>query len=221
MSQDDDFAFEPIPGLPDRPPRGEEILWQGRPDTLALAREAMGLTWVGGYFVVIAIWRAGAAAAELPLATAAAVALPYLGLGLLACLVILGIAWVQARATVYTITSSRVAMRIGAALTITLNLPHKQIEAASLDLRRSGTGTIALKTPEHTRLSYLVCWPHVRPWRMRHTEPALRCIPEAAQVARILAEAAEARQATPVLMRKSAKAPAFDQADQDYALATG
>jgi hypothetical protein len=53
---------------------------------------------------------------------------------------------------------------------------------------------------------------------MRHTEPALRCIPEAAKVARILAEAAEARQATPVLMRKTAQAPAFDQ---DYALATG
>ena len=45
-------------------------------------------------------------------------------------------------------------------------------QAASLDLRRSGTGTIALKTPDDTRLSYLVCWPHVRPWRMRHTEPA-------------------------------------------------
>jgi hypothetical protein len=218
MSQHNDFAFEPIPGLPERPPLGEEILWQGRPDTLALAREAMGLTWIGGYFVAIAIWRAGAAAADLPLPLALAVALPYLGLGLLACLVILAIAWAQARATVYTITSARVAMRIGAALTVTLNLPHRQIEAASLDLRRSGTGTIALKTPDDTRLSYLVCWPHVRPWRMRHTEPALRCIPEAAQVARILAEAAEARQATPVLRRTAAQTPVYDK---DYALATG
>ena len=200
MSQHDDFSFEPIPGLPERPPLGEEILWQGRPDTLALAREAMGLTWIGGYFVIIAIWRAGAAAADLPLPQS------------------LAIAWVQARSTVYTITSARVAMRIGAALTVTLNLPHKQIEAASLDLRRSGTGTIALKTPDDTRLSYLVCWPHVRPWRMRHTEPALRCIPEAAQVARILAEAAEARQAIPVLKRNTAQTPVYDQ---DYALATG
>ncbi len=219
MSQhESDFDFEPIPGLPERPPAGETVLWQGRPDALALAREAMGLTWVAGYFVLIAIWRGGAAAAELPPLTAFAIALPYLGLGLAACLVIYAIAWVQARTTLYTITTARVAMRIGAALTITLNLPHTQIKAASLDLRRSGTGTIALATPEETRLSYLVCWPHVRPWRMRHTEPALRCIPEAAQVARILAEAAEARQALPVLTRKTVQEAGFDR---DYALATG
>jgi hypothetical protein len=139
-------------------------------------------------------------------------------LGALCCLVILAIAFAQARTTVYTITTARVAMRIGAALTITLNLPHKQIRAASLDLRKSGTGTIALSLPEETRLSYLVCWPHVRPWRMRHTEPALRCIPEAAKVARILAEAAEERQAQPVLTRNTVQAPAYDPA---YALATG
>jgi hypothetical protein len=219
MSRDDkDFAFEPLPGLPEIPPEGETILWQGRPDTWCLAREAMGLNWIAGYFALLAIWHGGAAAADRPLATAVAIALPYLGLGLLACGVVLLIAWAQARATVYTITTARVAMRIGAALSITLNLPHAQIIAASLDLRRRGTGTIALRTPDDTRLSYLVCWPHVRPWRMRHTEPALRCIPEAAQVARILAEAAEARQAIPVVTRNTAPAGDYQTA---YALATG
>jgi len=213
---DPDFDFDPVPGLPERPPADESILWQGRPDTLALAREALGLNWVAGYFVLLALWRSLAAGADLPAAQAAAVALPYLGLGLVTCLVIYGIALIQARATMYTITTARVAMRIGM-LTITLNLPHRQILSASLDLRRNGTGTIAFTTPDDTKLSYLVCWPHARPWRMRHTEPALRCIPEAAHVARILAEAAEARQATPVLTRNTAQ-PTFDQ---DYALATG
>ena len=33
MSGHDDFAFDRMPGLPERPPRGELILWQGRPDT--------------------------------------------------------------------------------------------------------------------------------------------------------------------------------------------
>jgi hypothetical protein len=154
----------------------------------------------------------------MPLLQALPLAVPFLVLGVVCSLVILAIAWAQARTTVYTITTARVAMRIGAALSITLNLPHKQIRAASLDLRSSGTGTIALSLPEDSRLSYLVCWPHVRPWRMRHTEPALRCIPEAATVARILAEAAEARQSVPVLKRTAAQAPAFDPA---YALATG
>jgi hypothetical protein len=213
---DKDFEFDHAPGLPEALPAGENILWQGRPDTLTLAREALGLTWVGGYFVLLALWRGLAASADMPAGQAAAVALPYLALGLLACLVIYGIAFIQARSTLYTITTARVAMRIGV-LTITLNLPHRQILSASLDLRRNGTGTIAFTTPEDTNLSYLVCWPHVRPWRMRHTEPALRCIPEAAYVARILAEAAEARQATPVLTRNTAQ-PDFDQ---DYALATG
>ena len=53
----DDFATEPVRGLPERPPVGEELLWQGRPDSLALARDAFKITWVAGYFVALAIWR--------------------------------------------------------------------------------------------------------------------------------------------------------------------
>ena len=30
----DDFQIEPVPGLPERPPEGERILWQGRPNRL-------------------------------------------------------------------------------------------------------------------------------------------------------------------------------------------
>ena len=52
-----------------------------------------------------------------------------------------------------------------------------------------------------TRLSYLVCWPHVRPWYVSKTQPALRCIPDAAKVAQLLAEAAETRVAEPVVSR--------------------
>lgn len=218
MSDHDDFAFEPVAGLPDRPPAGESVLWQGRPRTMALAREALGLNWVAGYFVLLALWRVGSSAADRPLVQALPLAVPFVLLGALCCLVIVAIAFAQARTTVYTITTARVAMRIGAALTITLNLPHKQIRAASLDLRSTGSGTIALGLPAETRLSYLVCWPHVRPWRMRHTEPALRCIPDAANVARILAEAAEERQSQPVLARTTAQPTAYDPA---YALATG
>ena len=29
MSAHDDYEIEPIPGLPERPPLGEEVLWQG------------------------------------------------------------------------------------------------------------------------------------------------------------------------------------------------
>lgn len=193
----DDFAIEPVKGLPAEPPKGEAVLWQGRPDTLALARESMGLTWVAGYFAVLIVWRVVSAASELPLSTALLSGVPLLVLGLLACGLILGIAWVQARSTVYTITSARVAMRIGAALTVTFNLPFTSIANAGLDLRKGGTGTIALELKGKTRISYLICWPHVRPWHLRQTQPALRCIPDAERVAAILADAAETRISQP------------------------
>ena len=193
----DDFAVEPIKGLPERPPEGEEILWQGRPDWWALAKDSLALKWVAGYFVFLALWRFVAVVDLMPLGRAVMTSLPFLVLGGIVIALLTLIAWVQARATVYTITNQRVAMRIGAALTLTLNLPYRWIGNANLDLRRDGTGTIALQTTGKTRLSYLMCWPHVRPWRMARTEPALRCIPDAAEVAKLLANAAEARVSIP------------------------
>ncbi|MGL6211325.1 MAG: photosynthetic complex putative assembly protein PuhB [Paracoccaceae bacterium] len=200
MSDHDDFAVEPVPGLPEAPPKGESVLWQGRPDTWALAKEALGITWVAGYFVLLAIWRATAVSDGTP-ASILAIMLPYLIIGLVTCTILLALAAIYARTTVYTLTTARVAMRIGAALTVTLNLPYRQIANASLDLKRTGTGTgtIALETLGDTRLSYLVCWPHVRPWALSRTQPALRCIPDAAKVAQMLAEAAETRINTPIV----------------------
>lgn len=211
MSEHDDFAFEPVPGLPSLPPKGELVLWQGQPLALRLAIEAYGLNWIMGYFAVVVIWRASVGSIDGGLAGAFAYGIPYVILAALAAIVVLGLAWVQARATVYTVTTARVAMRIGAALTVTLNLPYTQIGTARLDLRRGGSGTIALETLGDSQLSYLVCWPHVRPWHMKKTEPALRCIPDAESVAKILAEAAETRLAQPVVVRAArpqAPAPA-------------
>lgn len=196
----DDFAIEPLPGLPAHPPKGEVLLWQGRPQAFALAREALKITWVAGYFVALAVWRGWAMGGGEALATLA-VMLPYLGLGLVACAILYTIAVVQARSTVYTITTARVAMRIGVALTVTLNLPFRQIGAAHLAVKSNGTGTIALQTLGDTRISYLVCWPHVRPWHLNRTQPALRAIPDAARVARLLAEAAETKTSEPVIMQ--------------------
>ncbi len=197
----DDFAFEPVKGLPETPPEHERILWQGRPDAWALAREAFKINWISAYFAVVVAWRAGVGAAEAGAAGAIAFGLPYAVLWGAAIGVLLGLAWVQARATVYTITTARVALRIGAALTVTLNLPFRQIANADLVTRRGGTGTIALETLGETQFSYLVLWPHCRPGHVRVTKPALRCIPDAAHVAAILSDAAEARIAQPVVAR--------------------
>ena len=77
----------------------------------------------------------------------------------------------------------------------------RQIAAADLDLRKDGTGTIAFRPLGETKFSYLVLWPHLRPWHARVTQPALRCIPDAARVAALRAEAAETRISTPVVAR--------------------
>lgn len=207
MSGHDDFAFDPLPGLPERPPKGELILWQGRPDPWALARDAYKIRWFAVYFALIILWRAGGAWADGGPALAAAVGLPYLALALVGAAIIWGLAWVQARATTYTLTTARVVLRIGAALPVTFNLPFAQVGAASLDLRRDGTGTVALETLGETRLSVLVAWPHLRPGHWSRTQPALRSIPDAARVARMLADAAEARLTRPEVARTPGFAP--------------
>jgi len=201
MSHHDDFNFEPVRGLPEALPEDEHILWQGSPDPGRLAREALGIRWIAGYFVLLVIWRFGVSTLEYSVGMAALHALPLVIAGLIACGIIYAIAYVQARSAVYTLTNKRVAMRIGAALTMTLNLPYTWIGNANADVKASGHGTIAFELIGEDRLSYLMTWPHVRPWKMARTQPALRCIPDAAKVAQLFADAAETRVAQPQLTR--------------------
>lgn len=202
-----DFATEALPGLPQTPPAGEDILWQGRPNAWALAREAYKITWVGGYFIALGLWN-GIAAFGGNILAVLVVLLPYLVAGAAAVAILTLMAVVQARGTVYTITSSRVAMRVGAALTVTLNLPFTQIGAAHLAKSAAGTGTLAFETLGDTRISYLVLWPHARPWALGRAQPALRAIPDAPAVAQIFADAAQARLNAPRVSRNAAPAGA-------------
>lgn len=196
-----DIQIEPIEGLPETPPEGEEILWQGKPNWWALANESLALPWVMGYFVFLAAWRFVVLSDQVQFMQAVSASMPFIILGFIVCGLLALIAWVQAVTTVYTITNRRVAMRIGAALTVTLNLPYTRIANADLDLRGSGTGTITLDLMEDkVKLSYLLCWPHVRPWRF-NTQPALRCIDDAERVAALLADAADTSVSRPVIER--------------------
>lgn len=197
----DDFKVEPIRGLPEELPADEHILWQGSPDPRRLAREALNLRWIAGYFAVLTIWRVGVSSADFSFGVSVMHGLPFAVAGIVVCAILYGIAYVQARATVYTLTNKRVAMRIGAALTMTLNLPYTWIGTAKLDLKPSGHGTLAFELIGDSRVSYLMTWPHVRPWHMSRTQPALRCIPDAEKVARIFADAAETRISRPRVSR--------------------
>lgn len=197
----DDFKFEPVRGLPEELPADEQIIWQGAPNPLRLAKDALKLNWVIGYFVLLAVWRAGVSSTEYPLTVAMAHGLPFLFAGAITALLLIGLATVQARSTVYTLTNKRVCMRIGAALTMTLNLPYVCIGNAQVATRKSGLGTITFELIGETRLSHLMTWPHVRPWTFTKTQPAFRAIPDAARVAQLFADAAETRVSQPQISR--------------------
>ncbi len=184
---------EPVRGLPEAPPEGERILWQGAPAAWPLARRALNADWIAGYFALLALWRGGSvAAAEGPLAGLGAASW-YVAIGALAVGVLALIAWLMARATVYTLTTHRAAMRIGAALSVTLNLPYRWVETADLRMHRDGTGSIELGLKGDAKMSYLVLWPHVRPWSLVRPRPALRCLRDPRAAAAILGAAASAR----------------------------
>ncbi|MEQ3728421.1 MAG: photosynthetic complex putative assembly protein PuhB [Tateyamaria sp.] len=197
----DDFKFEPVRGLPEALPADEHILWQGSPHALRLAKDAWALNWVLGYFALLAAIRVIMVSPDMSLTAVIAQGIPFLFAGGVVALILIGIATVQARSTVYTLTNKRACMRIGAALTMTLNLPYVCIGNAQAAVRASGLGTITFELIGETRLSYLMTWPHVRPWHMLRTQPAFRAIPDAARVAIIFAEAAETRVSMPHVTR--------------------
>ncbi|MGB5863963.1 MAG: PH domain-containing protein, partial [Sulfitobacter sp.] len=64
---------------------------------------------------------------------------------------------------------------------------------AGLKSTKNGHGTISFELIGDTRFSYLMTWPHARPWHIARTQPAFRAIPDAARVAAIFADAAETR----------------------------
>lgn len=197
----DDFKFEPVRGLPEALPKGEHILWQGSPHPMRLAKEALKLNWVLFYFVLLAIGRVVLSLEEFPLVDALAHGLPFLVAGAIAAMILYAIATVQARSTVYTLTNKRAAMRIGAALTMTLNLPYVCIGNAHAATRKGGSGTLAFELNTEDRISHIMTWPHVRPWALAKTQPAFRAIPNVQKVAAIFADAAEARVSEPKITR--------------------
>jgi hypothetical protein len=212
--------FEPMPGLPERLPASERLLWQGAPDWRALARRAFHLPKLAVYFGVLIVWRAatvaadGGSALDVLLALPGPIALAGLGLGLVALL-----AWLSARTALYTITDRRVVMRIGIVLTLTFNLPFKRIVSADFSPGTGGTGDIALALADGDRIAWLHLWPHARPWRLRRTEPSLRSVPQAEAVARLLVDAWAAAQG-PMAARGPAAVADAPHAAAQPALAT-
>jgi Bacterial PH domain len=185
-----EHEFEAALGLPEPLPNGEHILWQGSPDWKALAIQVLHVRPISLYFLAMLAWRFGATLVEGAGVPAAllSIALP-LPLALLAIGILLLLAWLVSRTTVYTVTDQRVVMRIGIVLCITFNLPYRTIEAADMRLNPDGTGDISLALLTGSQIAYANLWPHARPWQIKRTQPTLRCIPNVRNVGQILATA--------------------------------
>jgi hypothetical protein len=210
----DDFEVESQPGLPERLPAGEKLLWQGAPDWRSLALHAYRVRAFAIYGTAVIVARAlyhlasGAAVS----ATAQSLLLPVtlLAVGLM---LLSAIAWLAARATVYSLTDRRIVIRQGIALPVTMNLPLSLIDGVASVRRAVDTGDLALQLAPDERVSYLLLWPHVRPWRWRHPQPMLRAIAAHEAVGELLVRALRGA------VREPSAAHESSQDDRSLALA--
>lgn len=160
----------------------EQVLWKGRPSLALLSRTAFHTRSVGIYFAaLIAI---SVVTGNTNVAILCAV------LGVAAVAILYGLAWLSVRTTLYILTDTRLIMRIGMAIEARINIPLKHVTSANLKPRGGNHGDIALQVGGERLLGYWLLWPHARPWRFARPEPMLRAIPDAENVARMLAEAA-------------------------------
>ena len=185
-----EHEFEAAYGLPEPLPKGENILWQGAPDLQDLAVRVFHMKKIAVYFLILMLVRGSYLYSQgADSLTILAGVLLVAGLALTAMAALGLLAWLTARTTAYTLTDQRVVMRIGIVLTLTFNLPLKQIQTAGLLLSGKGFGDIPLALSGASRIGYINLWPHARPFKLANPEPMLRCIPNAQAFATQLQQA--------------------------------
>ena len=186
MKQD----FNQFKELPSPLPVGERVIWQGKPSFKGLALRSFHIREVSIYFGLLLMWRLWSNWSQgMPAGEAVTSALWLIAPAAGGIAVLAGLAWSFRRAACYTITTRRILFQTGVALPVTINIPLSKIASAALRTYRDGSGDIPLRLSENDSVSYLLLWPHVRPWRLRASEPMLNSIPDAAGVAAKLAEA--------------------------------
>jgi len=185
-----EHEIEPLPGLPGVPPAGEVVLWQGRPSSALVARHLLKVRWIVGYFLILASWAVvaglndGQPAGGILFSVAVLTALAGVLIGMIELF-----AWAVEKTTLYTITTERIVMRFGVAISMTLNLPFRQIDSVSLAKIGEKAGVIAIALLPGQRLSWLIQWPHVRGFRFSKPEPSLIFLADAEKAAKVLSAA--------------------------------
>ena len=189
----DDFAGEYMRGIPAALPEGERLLWQGAPEWRALAVHAFHVRKVLVYFALLLIVRAVLGAQDGQGAAAIVAACAWIAtLGLCAAGILCLLAWLTARATVYSITSGRLLMRFGIAVPLTINFPCALVQSANLKRFADGSAELSVRLDKRVRVGWFVTWPHVRPGHFMQPQPTLRGLRNADEPAAILAKVLEA-----------------------------
>jgi Bacterial PH domain len=175
--------------LPRDIPKGEKILWHGRPRWISLARRAYRADFVAPYFVALTVWNCFSVGRDSGWIAASVVGAKTLGIGGAALALLAVLAYASARTTLYVVTTRRLILKVGIALPIFINLPFSQIVSAAARLYSDGTGDIPIALAASQRVAYFALWPHARSFHFRHPEPALRCVANGVEVAETLSRA--------------------------------
>ncbi|WP_284946466.1 photosynthetic complex putative assembly protein PuhB [Acidisoma cladoniae] len=198
-------------GLPGPLPKGETMIWQGGPSWKHVAFRILHVRKLMIYFGILSvICLVRSIMLENQQMWWSLFALLFLGSVAIAMLSTF--AYFVTKTTVYTITEKRIVLRVGVALSMSLNLPFTMVDSADLRLFPDGSGDISLLLEGKTRVGYVTLWPHARPWRTRRVQPMLRSVPDAARVAGLLARALAATSGQAVM--------AFDPAPAAESLVT-
>ncbi len=204
-----EYELEASYGLPEKLPEGEHIIWQGSPDIWRMAKDVFYIRPIIAYFIFLVLYRIFDGISlehtilSIVVSTSWMLALSVVCVGLVYCL-----AYFTANTTVYTMTNHRIVMRIGIALTLSFNLPYKEIISADFKEKKDGFGNIPFRISPNTKIAYFHLWPHARPFFYNNPEPMLRNIANVKEVAILLTNAwATANQIPMIQAQSSSKSP--------------
>ena len=182
--------FEAPKNILDAIPDGESILWKGKPSLWGFSWNLFGLKWITFYLSILSVVSIARFFAS-DFHTAFYIDfLPFFLSGIFASIILIGLAAIQAYSTVYIITENRVIIKTGAALSFLISMPFKKIKEVNLQKRGASIGTISFDLFSKKRVPYISCWPSVRPWKFKKTQPAFSCVRSVDEVATILRKTA-------------------------------
>ena len=182
--------FEAPKNILDAIPNGESILWKGRPSLWGFSWNLFGLKWITLYLSMLSIVSVARFFASDFYTAFYVDFLPFFLSGIFASIILIGLAATQTYSTVYIITENRVIIKTGAALSFLISMPFKKIKEVNLHKRGASIGTISFELLSEKRVPYISCWPSVRPWKFKRTQPAFSCIGSVDEVATILRKTA-------------------------------